>query len=78
MMIQVVKSKGNPKCRGFDCNQLPEHINPNGRIIKGTLVAKITVNSSVGYSEPIYCRDCIDQIYQTVREKLNSKIWIFE
>lgn len=38
-------------------------------IKKGTIFAWI--------GNEVYCRDCIDQVYQRIRLKLDSKLWAF-
>lgn len=42
-------------------------------IKQGTICASIQVNNSREY----YCRDCIGEIYNLIKSKLDSKLWAF-
>jgi hypothetical protein len=61
----------NPKCKN-----LPEYtvniIGNNFHIKKGTIAGKIALNHA---TFDIYCRDCIDVVYQEIKFKMDSKLW---
>ncbi len=78
MEINIEKASAKAKCRGIKCKKLPEYINRNGRIKKGTSCAAITMDSSGGWHTSYYCRDCIDVIHLNMKAQLNPSLWIFK
>jgi hypothetical protein len=78
LRIQLEKlQRTGLKCAHPECKRNPKyHINILGDVwyIKvDTTVAVV----SMGGKEEIYCRACIDELYQMVRTKLDAKIWAF-
>lgn len=56
----------NPNCQyHFLTKTIPPH----------TIVAKISVTTALKFE--IYCRDCIDFLYQQLKSKLDTKLWAF-
>ena len=64
-------------CANKNCKRLPEYlINILGSVyyIKvDTTVAWVSLNGT----HDCYCRDCIDDLYQYVKTKLDAKLWAF-
>jgi hypothetical protein len=65
------------RCCNTNCQRSSEYhytILENSHWIKqGTVCARIQIENRVEY----YCRDCIDEIYNLIKSKLDSKLWIF-
>lgn len=65
------------KCAHHECKKDPKyHINILGSvwyIRVDTPVAFV----SLGGKEEIYCRACIDELYNMIRTKLDVKLWAF-
>lgn len=70
------------QCDNVNCKRLPEYFDQilNSFFLKrGTICASITIETNIGeYGRQYYCRDCIDEIYQKIKSKLDSKLWIFQ
>lgn len=68
------------KCSNPKCKHSPEyhnHILGNNYHIKpDTAVVYIWVGDYMSIYE-VYCRDCIDEIYQMIKSKLDTKLWPF-
>ena len=66
-------------CSNINCKHLPEyHFKLFDRVyhIKtGTVCAFIRLTS--GDQTDIYCTDCIDEIYNICKSKLNKDLWAF-
>ena len=77
------------ECANPNCKHLPEYIEYLGDknieyheyIIKpNTVCARITSNNAskiIGFTE-FYCRDCIDDLYQMIKSKLDTNLWAFQ
>jgi hypothetical protein len=67
------------KCNNTNCKHLPEytdHIIGNNYFLKvGTICARWQITTT-GNGET-YCRGCIDEIYQLIKSKLDTKLWAF-
>jgi hypothetical protein len=64
-------------CANRDCKLDPKyHINIIGSVWYIKVDTTIAVVSMSG-KEEIYCRACIDELYQMLRTKLDSKLWAF-
>lgn len=67
----------NPKCK----HSLDYHdniIGSNFYIKRGTTCLLIGIYDAGGAgSEEIYCRECIDEVYKTLKPILDSKLWTF-
>ena len=65
------------RCGNTNCQHSEKYhyvIMQNSHWIKqGTICARIKIDNSIEY----YCRDCIDEIYNLIKSKLDSKLWIF-
>lgn len=66
------------KCDNYHCSHDPELFDKviNTHFMKeGTIYARIFLASgNVDY----YCRNCIDQVYQNIKSKLDTKLWVFQ
>jgi hypothetical protein len=76
--IQIFKmERTGHHCANRNCKNNPEHmVNILGSVwyIKvDTTVATISVGGRTEY----YCRGCIDEVYQLMKQKLDSKLWAF-
>ena len=64
-------------CANFNCKKDPKYlINILGDVwyIKtDTTVAVISLSGKTEY----YCRGCIDELFQMIKTKLDSKLWVF-
>jgi len=74
------------QCSNEHCKRLPEYIhytNSNymqagGGFRQDWFIKPGTIVAWVGNgADNIYCRDCIDQVYQLLKSKLDSKLWVF-
>ncbi len=70
-------NSGRKKCRYDKCDKDPKYVGNNGRILKGTTCAWISVQDAGGSSLGYYCRGCIDKIYSDLKRILDPKLWIF-
>lgn len=77
MDIELITASGRAICRNHGCANDEKHIK-NGRIIKGSTCACISIYGSSGGVSAYYCRGCIDLIYFRVKGILDSKLWIFK
>ena len=62
----------NPKCK-----RLPENFDrvlSSFFIKEGVIYAAFFFSTGVDY----YCRSCIDDVYQMIKSKMNSKLWVFQ
>jgi len=50
----------------------------NGKIIKGTICAEVTLLSGAGDNTSYFCRDCIDIFYNKVKMNLTCKLWVLK
>jgi len=72
------------QCSNKHCKRLPEYIhwtNSNymqagGGYRQDWYIKPGTIVAWVGHT--IYCRSCIDEAYQHIKSKLDSKLWVFE
>jgi hypothetical protein len=77
MEIEIKKASGRALCRGTNCKRSPEYVKPNGNIVRGTSCAYIVIQTAGLVYSAYYCRDCIDDLYQKMKEKLDTNLWIF-
>jgi hypothetical protein len=65
------------RCAHFDCKKDSRyHINIIGNVFYIKVDTAVAV-LSMGGKEEIYCRACIDELYQMLRTKLDAKLWAF-
>jgi len=72
------------KCSNPNCRHLPEYHNhilgDNYHIKPDTTVAIIEAGIQFSlflHHKDIYCRDCIDEVYQMIKSNLDTKLWPF-
>jgi hypothetical protein len=70
------------RCHNINCKNLPEYtdliINGNYFLKQGTICAEIAIQRTPNvYFYDTYCRGCIDEIYQLIKSKLDTKLWAF-
>ena len=84
--IFTVNETQSFKCVNEYCKRLPKYIvshityfpyKENLFIKPGTIAAQIKLHK-YGTNSAIYCRACIDQAYQLIKSKLDTKLWIFK
>lgn len=78
MDIDIEKASGELECSNPDCLHLSEYheqVGYNWKIKKGTMVAWVWLEEVEGAD--VYCRACIDEIYQYIKTKLDTKLWAF-
>jgi len=71
---------GGWRCSNLQCKHSPEHhYNLIGHVWNlklGTTCVIITISNSEAVCD-IYCRDCIDQVYHSLKPALDTKLWTF-
>lgn len=69
-------------CDNKDCKHNPEYsdniIGDVFYIKKNTVVAIISLSDYENGPYNLYCRDCIDDVYNQIKSKLDSKLWAFQ
>jgi hypothetical protein len=80
-VIKVEKATGRAACRGHTCPKNKEYVTDTGKVVKGTMCAAITVQTSTALGclyQYFYCRDCIDWFFSEMNTTLDPKNWIIE
>lgn len=70
------------ECANPQCAHNPEHhyniIGKCFHIIQGTTCLWLSMQTTTNIVVEIYCRDCIDIVYQKLKPVLDKKLWVFE
>lgn len=66
-------------CFNVNCKHLSEYHyakypNPSWKIKRGTICAFLEMPNF----STVYCFDCIDELYQVMKSKLDKKLWAFK
>ena len=77
MRARLIKASGRAICRGRNCKYLPEFVK-DGKIVKGTNCAAITVSGSNGSSTGYYCEDCIEDVILNLKKELDLNLLAFK
>jgi hypothetical protein len=75
--IEKVENNCMIRCHNEKCNKSPLYIDKNGYIISNTTVAIVQLSHS-NFGSKYYCEDCIDQLYDWIKTKLDKRLWIFQ
>lgn len=69
------------QCEHPECEHNEKyHYNILGQVFhikQGTLVLRLTLGNNTRVTE-LYCRDCIDKVYNKLKPVLNSNLWPFK
>lgn len=77
MHANLEKASGRSICRNKNCKCLPELIK-DGKIIKGTTCAAISIWGAAGGVTAYYCEDCIEDIIATLKKELDPNLFAFK
>lgn len=77
MRACLEKASGRSICRGRNCKCLPEFIK-EGKILKGTNCAAITIFGAGGGVTAYYCEDCIEDVILTLKKELDLNLLAFK
>jgi len=77
MRAKLEKASGRSICRGANCKKLPEFI-VDGKILKGSNCAAITIWGAAGGVTAYYCEDCIDDVIATLKKQLDLNLIAFK
>lgn len=77
-------------CFNTNCKRLKEYILQKGdplwasysregpAIITGTIAVKIIFGTYPYEKEIYFCRSCVDDVFEIFKQKLDTRLWIFE
>lgn len=77
MRARLERASGRSHCRGKDCKKLPEFIE-EGKIIKGTTCAAISLHGAAGSVTAYYCEDCIEDVITNLKKELDPNLRAFK
>jgi len=69
-LFKILKSDGRYNCRNYYCKNLPQYISKRGTIKRGSVMLFVGPSA--------FCFDCIDEVLETAKLKLNKSFWIFK
>lgn len=76
--IWIEKMHNNSwQCAGAECQHLPEYFD---KVLRTYYIKEDSVVAWMQLDGPLkaYCRPCIDQVYQYIKSKMDSKLWAFQ
>jgi hypothetical protein len=89
--VQIVKVdswQASFECANPNCQHLPEYIEYIPRqslwvgekyyLKAGTTCAVISLSGFHIDTNEYYCRGCIDEVYQMIKSKMDTKLWAFQ
>lgn len=78
----LINTLSGIRCENHECKHSPEYhdhiLGTNWFIKKGTPCAWITFESLEDKYSSIYCRECIDILFQHFKSVLDTKLWPFQ
>ncbi len=78
-IFKAEKASGRAACKGPQCSQLPQYISIKGKIIKDTLCAVVTVQTSETKGclyQHFYCGDCVHWLFKEAQKNFYSPFWL--
>lgn len=77
MRAKLERASGRSICRGPNCKALPEFV-LDGKIVKGSSCASITLFGAAGGVTAYYCEDCIEDVINYLKKELDPNLLAFK